>query len=175
MKTLKNVVVSPRLATSGSASIPFENMADLYRKVSGDYPKFFKMDKLCQLGFLAAEILLKELNQEEKENISVILFNRNGSLITDRNYQGTIGENDYFPSPALFVYTLANIVSGEIAIRHKIYGETSFFVLSAPDRKVMDEIVSSSLLTSSPDYILTGWVDYENENEYLADFSLIKP
>ena len=42
-------------------------------------------------------------------------------------FQETIQHADsYYPSPALFVYTLPNIVTGEIAIRNKYYGETSF-------------------------------------------------
>lgn len=151
-----------------------KGIVNLYREYAGDYPKFFKMDSLCKLGFIAAEILLKDFSLEEKENCAVILFNRNGSLITDRNYENTIVEdNQYFPSPALFVYTLANIVTGEIAIRHKIYGETSFYVIDRNDNDYIDEIVKETLLTTNPSMILYGWVDYNNEADYLADLKLL--
>ena len=146
---------------------------ELYRQFVGDYPKFFKMDSLCKLGFLASELLLGSLSAEQKENASIILFNKNGSLITDRNYQQTISESNYFPSPALFVYTLANIITGEIAIRHKIYGETSFYILPNKDEEVMERMVKNIFLTSHPTFVLTGWVDYENENEYLAEIKII--
>lgn len=146
---------------------------ELYRQFVGDYPKFFKMDSLCKLGFLASDLLLGSLSAEQKENASIILFNKNGSLITDRNYQQTISDSSYFPSPALFVYTLANIITGEIAIRHKIYGETSFYILPNKDEEVMERMVKNIFLTSHPTFALTGWVDYENENEYLAEIKVI--
>lgn len=147
----------------------------LYREIAGDYPKFFKMDFLCKLGFLGAELLLKGTSPEERENAAIILFNRNGSLVTDRNYQETISDSNYFPSPALFVYTLANIVTGEIAIRHKIYGESSFYVMDRYDPDIIDETAGEAYLTSSPTFILTGWVDYDNGQDYLADMRLLAP
>jgi 3-oxoacyl-[acyl-carrier-protein] synthase-1 len=94
-------------------------------------------------------------------------------LVTDRNYQHTISDGNYFPSPALFVYTLANIVTGEIAIRHKIYGETSFYILSDYDEATINEIVENAFLTSSPSFILAGWVDYNNDTDYLANLKLV--
>ena len=71
------------------------------------------------------------------------------------------------------MYTLANIVTGEIAIRHKIYGETSFYVLDEPDFALIEQIASEAFLPSSPSLILTGWVDYNNDSDYLADLRLI--
>lgn len=149
------------------------SITDIYRELQCNYPKFFKMDALCKLGFVAAELLLRDIPAEQKENAAIVLFNRNGSLITDRNYCSTIKDDYYFPSPALFVYTLANIMTGEIAIRHKIYGETSFYLLPHPDPELMEKIATEVYLTSSPSFVLTGWVDYENDNEYLADIRLI--
>lgn len=131
------------------------------------------MDSLCKLGFIGAELLLKDISAEEKENAAIILFNRNGSLITDRNYQNTITDDNYYPSPSLFVYTLANIVTGEIAIRNKIYGESSFYVLNNQDQDIMSDIVKNVYLTSSPTFILTGWVDYEDEHNYEAKLRLV--
>ena len=46
-------------------------LVELYRRFADDYPKFFKMDTLCRLGFIAAEILLKEPTangQQQKAN-----------------------------------------------------------------------------------------------------------
>lgn len=174
MKTIAEVCINPNGARLNGDAVSSANIQGLYREFIGDYPKFFKMDSLCKLGFVAAELLLKDFSQEVKENAAIILFNRNGSLITDRNYQKTLGKDNYFPSPALFVYTLANIVTGEIAIRHKIYGETSFYILEKPDAEAMDAIVESALATSAPSFILTGWVDYENEENYLAELKLVQ-
>lgn len=174
MKHISSVKITPTETILNGSVISDKGITELYREYAGDYPKFFKMDSLCKLGFMGAELLLEGYSVEEKENCAVILFNRNGSLITDRNYEDTIATGDnYFPSPALFVYTLANIVTGEIAIRHKIYGETSFYVTDKYDEDYMQSIVRNTLMTSNPSMILYGWVDYNNEDDYLADLRLL--
>lgn len=173
MKTVSELTITPNGAVLNGETVSTANIAGLYREFVGDYPKFFKMDSLCKLGFIGAELLLKDISAEEKENAAIILFNRNGSLITDRNYQNTITDDNYYPSPSLFVYTLANIVTGEIAIRHKIYGESSFYVLNNQDQDIMSDIVKNVYLTSSPTFILTGWVDYEDEHNYEAKLRLV--
>lgn len=174
MNQISSVKITPSETVLNGKVISEKGITELYREYAGDYPKFFKMDSLCKLGFMGAELLLKDYSIEEKENCAVILFNGNGSLITDRNYEDTIATGDnYFPSPALFVYTLANIVTGEIAIRHKIYGETSFYVTDKYDEDYMQSIVKNTLMTSNPSMILYGWVDYNNEGDYLADLKLL--
>lgn len=173
MKILSQIKMVPGMTILDGNTISTLPLNELYRQFVGDYPKFFKMDSLCKLGFLASELLLGSLSAEQKENASIILFNKNGSLISDRNYQQTISDSNFFPSPALFVYTLANIITGEIAIRHKIYGETSFYILPNKDEEVMERIVKNIFLTSHPTFVLTGWVDYENGNEYLAEIKII--
>lgn len=169
-----NVTITPEGVKLDRAIVATGSLAEIYRAHIGDYPKFFKMDSLSKLGFLAAEFLLRDIPPEQKENAAVVLFNRNGSLVTDRNYQRTIALNDnYFPSPALFVYTLANIVTGEIAIRHKIYGETAFYILPERDDATIERVVADMLLTSSPTMVVAGWVDWLDENNYIADLKLI--
>lgn len=174
MTPVATISITPARTVLNGTVISTADINGLYREFIGDYPKFFKMDSLCKLGFVAAELILNNVPADEKEDGAIVLFNRNGSLITDRNYQLTIGDDNYFPSPALFVYTLANIVTGEIAIRHKIYGETSFYVLPEEDAEVMDDVVDNVMLTSSPSFILTGWVDYEDERDYNACLKIVK-
>lgn len=173
MITLAHIRVTPSETVLNGKVISNSSISGLYREFIGDYPKFYKMDSLCKLGFVVAELILKGQTPEQKENASIILFNRNGSLITDRNYQKTIVDDNYFPSPALFVYTLANIVTGEIAIRHKIYGESSFYVLPHKDDEMIDDVVNNAYLTSNPSFILAGWVDYDDDENYVADIKLV--
>lgn len=173
MITLAHICVTPSETLLNGKVISNSSISGLYREFIGDYPKFFKMDSLCKLGFVAADLILKGQISEHKENAAIILFNRNGSLITDRNYQKTIADDNFFPSPALFVYTLANIVTGEIAIRHKIYGESSFYVLPHKDDEMIDDVVNNAYLTSNPSFILTGWVDYDDDDNYVADIKLV--
>ena len=107
----------PLITTAQGAAL----LTEIYRSRVNDYPKFFKMDELSKLGFIASELLLQAEGDrhQDSEDRAVILFNRSSSVTNDRKYQDTIQRpDDYFPSPALFVYTLPNIVTGEIAIRN---------------------------------------------------------
>lgn len=176
MKLLKEIKIEPnKVFTDGqfNADLSGKTLVEIYRHICGTYPKFFKMDGLCKLGFVAAEWLLSDVSAEDKANSSVILFNHGGSVYTDRIYEDTIKDSEnYFPSPAHFVYTLANIVTGEIAIRHKIYGETSFYILDNED--VMNaQPIEALIYESQSPLVLTGWVDYESETEFKAEIKLI--
>lgn len=174
MKELVAINITPAEVTVNGRSLMhgYKSLTDVYRATVGDYPKFFKMDGMCKLGFLAAELALRGISAAVKEHAAIIMFSRSGSLATDRNYQKTVAPGDYYPSPAVFVYTLANIVTGEIAIRHKIYGETAVYILDAPEPKLMEGIIRSVADTSSAPLILTGWVDYEDQNDYIANIKL---
>ena len=92
-----------------------------------DYPKFFKMDNLSKLAFITSEIILREVCKTDQENdIAIVFANKSSSLDTDVKYQNSIQDKEnYFPSPSVFVYTLPNIVIGEIAIKYKITGENA--------------------------------------------------
>ncbi len=153
-------------------------LTELYRNNIGDYPKFFKMDTLSKLGFIASELLLNiEGNRsfEPREDRAVILFNRNASLQADTHYQSTIQDPEhFFPSPAAFVYTLPNIVTGEIAIRNKYFGETSFIVIDDYN----EQIIMKNLDIAFPDpvtkSIIGGWVDCNDEEHFEARIFLME-
>ena len=132
------------------------------------YPKYFKMDNLCRLGYVASEMLLKDSAERftPREDTAVILFNANSSSDNDRKYLATITPEEFYPSPSLFVYTLPNIVTGEIAIRNKFMGETSVYILEKPDIAEMQAIVNEALQDPATKRILYGWVDYRDESEY---------
>ena len=105
-----------------------EFLEKAYSALKIDYPKFYKMDNLSKLGFLGAEVLLdgNMLTSYKPEEVAVVLSNAHASLDTDIRYAESAKK---MGSPGLFVYTLANIVAGEICIRHKLKGENAFFVL----------------------------------------------
>jgi len=151
-------------------------LTELYRNYTNDYPKFFKMDELSKLGFIAAELLLKgeDENHAEREDRAVILFNRCSSICNDRKYQDTISRpDDFFPSPSIFVYTLPNIVTGEIAIRHHYYGETAFYVLDEPDETLMRQVIAAAFADDTTTSVLTGWVDCETHDNFYAHIYVI--
>lgn len=161
-------------------------LTSLYKQMIGDYPKFYKMDGLSRLGFVASEILLnaekgeteEERKEEEIKNLeerAIIFFNHSSSIASDRNYKESINDKDnYFPSPSIFVYTLPNIVTGEIAIRNHFHGETSFFILPNKDERMMEEILQASCRDAQSKSFLTGWIDYEDEKHFEADLKIKK-
>lgn len=150
-------------------------LTSLYKQMIGDYPKFYKMDGLSRLGFVASEILLNAEKEETDEERAIIFFNHSSSIASDRNYKESIKDKDnYFPSPSIFVYTLPNIVTGEIAIRNHFHGETSFFILPDKDERMMEEILQASCRDDQSKSFLTGWIDYEDERHFEADLKIKK-
>ena len=152
-------------------------LTEIYRTHVGDYPKFYKMDGLSKLGFLASELLMaceKEEQATNDEQWAVILFNHSSSIDTDRHYLASIQPENYFPSPSLFVYTLPNIVTGEIAIRHHLHGETSFYSLASHNEQLMSQIQQAALSDEATQSLLTGWIDYEDDTHFLADMYILK-
>lgn len=150
-------------------------LTSLYKQMIGNYPKFYKMDGLSRLGFVASEILLNAEKGETDKERAIIFFNHSSSIASDRNYKESINDKDnYFPSPSIFVYTLPNIVTGEIAIRNHFHGETSFFILPEKDEKMMEEILQASCRDAQSKSFLTGWIDYEDERHFEAELKIKK-
>lgn len=150
-------------------------LTSLYKQMIGDYPKFYKMDGLSRLGFVASEILLNAEKEETEEERAIIFFNHSSSIASDRNYKESIKDKDnYFPSPSIFVYTLPNIVTGEIAIRNHFHGETSFFILPDKDERLMEEILQASCRDAQSKSFLTGWIDYEDERHFEAELKICR-
>lgn len=150
-------------------------LTSLYKQMIGNYPKFYKMDGLSRLGFVASEILLNAEKGETDKERAIIFFNHSSSIASDRNYKESINDkNNYFPSPSIFVYTLPNIVTGEIAIRNHFHGETSFFILPDKDERMMEEILQASCRDVQSKSFLTGWIDYEDERHFEADLKIKK-
>jgi hypothetical protein len=140
-------------------------LSQAYGQLATDCRRFFKMDLLSKLGFIASELLLKDCDREQpKEDTGIILFNRSSSLDTDSHFQQTVGHADrFFPSPAVFVYTLPNIVTGEIAIRHRIHGETAFYVLPSPDFPRMETLIRDTVQSAGLRRVLAGWLEAHGE------------
>lgn len=161
---------------SNRESTLLEFLSDSYRKFEFNYPKFHKMDSLSKLGFIASEVLFSHtefISHENKESMAIILSNNASSIDTDRIHQNSISDKkNYFPSPAVFVYTLPNIVIGEIAIKHKITGENAFFVSSELDAKLLSNYINTLLSNNQADSAICGWLNVD-KNEYEAFIFLI--
>lgn len=144
----------------------------LYQRYVGDYPKFYKMDLLCKVGFIASELLLLKEGVERfipRTDRAIILTNKSASITNDRAYLQT--QQDHFPSPALFVYTLPNIVTGEIAIRNHYFGETSFYVLQREEQ--LEQLAPLVFQQQGTTSAIVGWIECPSKDEYYCKMQLL--
>jgi len=147
-----------------------------YKTKLTKYPKFFKMDALSKLGFLAADVLLSNegVTPEKEENIALVFANKASSLDTDRKHQSSIQDKDnYYPSPAVFVYTLPNICIGEISIKYKLHSENSFFIFDTFNATLFEVYANSLLIDEKANQVLCGWVEYDGDENYDAFLYLV--
>ena len=180
MTVTQQVRITPEGVTVNGRPLPVDArgtslLTALYRAEVNDYPRFFKMDPLSKLGFLASELLLKADGSRHADSAdrAVILFGRSGSLCCDRSYQQTIERaDDYFPSPSLFVCTLPNIVTGEIALRNGYHGETAFYLLEHRDEQLMRLTVEAALHDGTASSVVCGWIDYASDTQFVAELEL---
>lgn len=158
-------------------ALPFAKfIKGAYKEFELKYPKFHKMDRLCKLAFVTANLLLKEdqLKSFAPEDIAVVMANSNSTLHTDSKYADSIQDREnYFPSPAVFVYTLPNIMVGEICIKYNIKGESVFFVSNQFDKEMLLDYSKDLLDSGAAQICLMGWVDY-TEEDYHAILYLVQ-
>ena len=135
--------------------------------------KFYKIDDLCKLGYLASAWLLDGIEYGEEE-CGIVMSGKYGCLDTDIRHQQIIdSEGDSSASPAVFVYTLPNVVAAEISIRHHIKGENIWFW--SEDKTMSDIKKYASILAASRDlkYCIAAHIDFIN-GDYFAIFELLE-
>jgi len=145
----------------------------VYQQFGFNYPKFYKMDNLAKLGWLAAEVLLNDNFKRENyqaERVGLVLANRNSSLDDDIKYWESVKD---IASPSLFVYTLPNIVIGEICIRNGFKGEHTFFIQEKFDANFIVQQVNYLLDNDILDACICGWVDFL-EKDFKAVLFLVE-
>ncbi|SKB75830.1 hypothetical protein [Dyadobacter psychrophilus] len=157
----------------------------IYKEQEFVYPKFYKMDALSQAGFLASELIKRAnqgiVNSYKDDEIAMLFANQSSSADTDLRFMHSY-EHNGAPSPSLFVYTLPNIVLGEIAIINKWYGENMFAVLPKFAPGFFADY-GRILLSTGAKAVLCGWLGVlgdhievfvwlvENESENGLDFN----
>ena len=128
------------------------------------------MDEISKLGFLAAEVLLgdKPYQSLSEDEVSIVLSNAQSTMVTDSQFQETIkDEKNFFPSPSVFVYTLPNIMIGEISIRHKFRGENAFFIFDAFNAGILTEHIELLFAAQKAKACVGGWVE-QSANSFEA-------
>jgi hypothetical protein len=150
---------------------------EIYKREEISYSPFFKMDNLSKLGFIATELLLKNTDKASipGEQTGIVFSNSSSSLDSDFTYFDTIRDRqNYFPSPAVFVYTLPNIVTVEICIRNKFKGENMFFLSEVFDPALMSGYVDNLLESAGMEVCIGGWIELLQE-KYDAFLYLTRP
>lgn len=148
-------------------------LREAFKQHAGNGLKFHKMDNLCKLGFLASAYLLEDVSFAPEE-MAVLLANASASLDTDLRHEALIEEGgDAGASPAVFVYTLPNVVAGEVCIAHKIQGENTFFITSQYQRDELQSYARIVMAKNRLRYAIIGWCEWLG-TAYRATFELLK-
>lgn len=169
----RNGVVHPQF-TRKDQPVPPEQF---YEALGCNYSKFFKMDQLCKWAWLAAEYLMtaEDLAAESpvlNDHAAVVLFTTAGCIEADKRYHESVAT---IASPALFVYTLPNIMLGEISIRHGFKGEQLCMVQRSFDSSELVLWVQDLLANKEMQTCLCGWVDVTQAHIDICIFRLKLP
>ena len=125
------------------------------------------MDPISKAGFLCTELLVSnypQLGQINSKEIAVLVNTPSGSIDSDNKFQDTIQNSEnYFPSPGLFVYTLPNIVIGEICIRNGFKGENLCLVSDKPEIDNIFVNISAWINSGLTEICICGWIDVKKD------------
>lgn len=137
-----------------------------YKQLGDTNAKFYKMSDICKLGYIGMEFLVRCIgtNMAQTDKIGIVMRNINSSTETDKQHR-TMLDDCTSVSPAIFVYTLPNIIIGEISIRHRITGEGLFFI-SDSDEEV-DRYAKALMHRHRYDAVVVGSCDKLGEHYYL--------
>lgn len=136
--------------------------------------KFYKMDDFCKLGYVASAWAFDGLEYGEEE-CGLILSGKYGCLDTDIRHQEIIdAEGDSSASPAVFVYTLPNVLAGEISIRHHIKGENTWFWSDDSTMSDLRKYAELAVRSQNLKYCVIGHSDFL-KGEYFAKFEVLVP
>lgn len=148
-----------------------------YKFLALDDRKFYKMDDLCKLGYIAAACLFARNGGKtgyEPGEVGIIFANTSSSMDTDLKHQhiiDTMGDRE--ASPAVFVYTLPNVVLGELCIRYKIQGENTFFINNRYPESFIRDYATLVMRKQKLRACLTGWCELTGDR-YEARFDWLE-
>jgi hypothetical protein len=142
----------------------------VYNYLNLEYPKFHKMDSLAKLAFCGLNVLESEidLSNYSDDEVGLIFANHSSSYYSDNNHFINYTQKNMV-SPSDFVYTLPNILTGELAIYKKWYGENVFFIQEKfnPDL-FLDH--ATFLFNKGIKTCMCGWVECNAEIEQAVLF-----
>jgi len=155
--------------SSNVSKDPGDFLKQAYSDLQISYPKFHKMDVLCKLGIVGTEVLFR--NHQISPDTALVFSNASSSLETDKDHRK---EMNGIVSPSIFVYTLPNIVLGEISIKHKLQSENVFFVSEKFNAALIKDYTTVLLENSNVPAVVCGWIEWKNA-EYDVFLCLVSP
>ena len=180
-ETARSLRITPDGLWMDGQAVPMENhgpslVTEIYKKYLADGSRFFKMDLYSRLAYAATGLLAKDaLEGCDPEDLALFIFTQNGSVLADRKHLSTFSDpKEFFPSPAIFINTLPNVVLGEIAVRNNIKGETTLVLLPERDETAMHRVIDATVSATRPSVMLYGWVDCDAEDSFIADLKMLK-
>ncbi|WP_019538774.1 beta-ketoacyl-[acyl-carrier-protein] synthase family protein [Proteiniphilum acetatigenes] len=148
-----------------------------YASLNLSYRKFYKMDDLSKLGFITTAWITRSVDGFSglpPESKGIIIANRSSSLDTDIHYRQNLDAvGDREASPAIFVYTLPNVMLGEICIYWKMKGENTFFIQREFDKDFLIQYAGMVMNEQDLNYCIVGWCDLL-DNNFLSEFYLME-
>jgi hypothetical protein len=144
----------------------------IFNSLDKPYPKFHKMDRISKLAYLSGDLLMNQISLDSynSENIALIFSNSSATIETDIKFQHSISE---IPSPAIFVYTLPNIMVGELCIRFGLKGENLFFVEPQFNPRLLTEQAHLLFANSQIELCILAWVDFYSPEDYSCFMCLV--
>lgn len=161
----------------GEGDVPFAEMIrERFKSLGRPDMKFYKMDDLSKLGYVAVGMLLRDAAVEGKyrgEEIGIVLANRSASLDTDTAHCRQMEANGDNVSPAVFVYTLPNVAAGEICIRYGIKGENTFFIADSPQDGFAERYARMLIERGHLKAVIYGWCELLGD-KFGAEMALLE-
>lgn len=166
---------APRYEVRKSVKIgPEDDLKEICKAIGSYYPRIHKMDVLAKL-LTAGYHKLMEGEETVAENTAMVLFCKNSSIVTDKKHiQSFKGEDGFYPSPSIFLYTLPNEAMAEVAIKHGIKGETTMYIMDSKNEEMMDRVFKATMTALEVSDLICGWLDYPEDGNYEMEIKHIK-
>ena len=145
-----------------SSLMGIDFLVGAYEHLGMAYPKWYKMDSLAKLALIGAEYLLagnRLTDVYSPYEIAVVLATATGCYDTDIKYLAAAASS---PSPSQFIYTLPNVMIGELCIRHGLKGENMCQVSIEYNKEQQLKYTAQLLESKIAKAVIAGWVEYGN-------------
>ena len=180
-EVVRRLRITPDGLSLDEKDVPLENrgaslITEVFKKYLADGSRFFKMDLYSRLAYVGTSLLAKDsLADYDPEDVALVIFTQNGSVLADRKHLSTFSNpEEFYPSPAVFINTLPNVVLGEIAVKNNVKGETTLVLLPSRDEAAMSRIIEATGSVTGPAVMICGWIDCDSEDSYIADLKMLK-